>query len=107
MSGTNAIHGIILVGSMALLATVFLLWPFTTAGIVITVLGVAVGAAIGTYGARAVKMTAMPQMVALFNGVGGGAAAIVAIYELSFVFGSRPPFAEAFPSVFSIVVGAI
>ena len=31
--------------------------------------------------ARAVKMTAMPQMVALFNGVGGGAAALVASSE--------------------------
>ena len=31
--------------------------------------------------ARAVKMTAMPQMVALFNGVGGGAAALVALAE--------------------------
>jgi NAD(P) transhydrogenase subunit beta len=52
-------------------------------------------------------MTAMPQMVALFNGVGGGAAAIVALYELSFVFNGHPPFSEAFPSVFSIVVGGV
>jgi H+-translocating NAD(P) transhydrogenase subunit beta len=36
---------------------------------------------IGAYAARAVKMTAMPQMVALFNGVGGGAAALVALAE--------------------------
>jgi len=36
---------------------------------------------IGWYAARAVKMTAMPQMVALFNGVGGGAAALVALAE--------------------------
>jgi NAD(P) transhydrogenase subunit beta len=92
---------------IALGATVVLLWPFTTVGIVITVLGVLVGATIGAYGARAVHMTAMPQMVALFNGVGGGAAAIVALYELSFVFNSHPPLAEAFPSVFSIVVGGI
>jgi len=38
-------------------------------------------APIGAYAARAVKMTAMPQMVALFNGVGGGAAALVAASE--------------------------
>jgi len=37
--------------------------------------GMAIGSAIGLVGARKVKMTAMPQMVALFNGVGGGAAA--------------------------------
>ena len=41
----------------------------------------AVCAPIGWYAARAVKMTAMPQMVALFNGVGGGAAALVALAE--------------------------
>src|SRR5947207_1791711 len=41
----------------------------------------AIGSAFGAVGARRVKMTAMPQMVALFNGVGGGAAALVAIAE--------------------------
>jgi NAD(P) transhydrogenase subunit beta len=43
---------------------------------------VAVGTAGGVYGARTVQMTQMPQMVALFNGVGGGAAALVALLEL-------------------------
>ena len=41
----------------------------------------AIGSVFGAVGARRVKMTAMPQMVALFNGVGGGAAALVAIAE--------------------------
>src|SRR5581483_2890987 len=36
---------------------------------------------IGAYAARAVKMTAMPEMVALFNGVGGGAAALIALAD--------------------------
>ena len=40
-----------------------------------------IGAAVGLVGARRVKMTAMPQMVALFNGVGGGAAALIALAE--------------------------
>src|SRR5207237_1832217 len=40
-----------------------------------------VSAPIGAYAARAVKMTAMPQMVARFNGVGGGAAALVALAD--------------------------
>jgi NAD(P) transhydrogenase subunit beta len=43
--------------------------------------GIAVGAAIGAVGARRVRMTAMPQMVALLNGAGGGAAGAVAIAE--------------------------
>src|SRR5918996_1809354 len=40
-----------------------------------------VAAPIGAVAARMVKMTAMPQMVALFNGVGGGAAALIALAE--------------------------
>jgi NAD(P) transhydrogenase subunit beta len=46
-------------------------------------------------------------MVALFNGVGGGAAALVAVYELNYILGAHPGAAESFPSVFSIVVGGI
>ena len=45
------------------------------------VLGAVIGGAFGAVAARRVKMTAMPQMVALFNGVGGGAAALVALAE--------------------------
>jgi len=44
-------------------------------------LAMAIGAVIGVVGARRVKMTAMPQMVALFNGVGGGAVALIALAE--------------------------
>jgi NAD(P) transhydrogenase subunit beta len=43
--------------------------------------GIAVGSVIGVVSARAVKMTQIPQMVALFNGVGGGAAALIAASE--------------------------
>ena len=43
--------------------------------------GIAVGTVIGVLSARAVRMTAMPQMVALFNGVGGGAVALIAAAE--------------------------
>ena len=42
----------------------------------------AIGGGFGAFAARRVKMTAMPQMVALFNGVGGGAAALIALAEL-------------------------
>jgi len=45
-------------------------------------LGIAVGGFGGYYWARVVKMTAMPQMVAMFNGMGGGAAAAIAAVEL-------------------------
>jgi H+-translocating NAD(P) transhydrogenase subunit beta len=51
------------------------------------VVGMAVGGAFGAVAARRVKMTAMPQMVALFNGVGGGAAALISLAE----FHNRAP----------------
>src|SRR5437764_4350629 len=43
--------------------------------------GMAIGGAFGAVAARRVRMTAMPQMVALFNGVGGGAAALISLAE--------------------------
>ena len=46
---------------------------------VLIVIGVAAGGGLGLYAARTVKMTAMPQLVSLFNAVGGGAAALIAI----------------------------
>jgi len=90
---------------IALAATVPQL-HFTSAGAIIVVIGVIIGASVGTVGARQVKMTAIPQMVALFNGAGGGAAALVAVAEL-LKFGPHPPIAEALPSVFSIVIGSV
>jgi len=44
--------------------------------------GLIIGAAIGTYAARKVEMTAMPQLVAIFNGFGGAASGVVAAAEL-------------------------
>ncbi len=90
---------------VALGATVPLL-HFTSAGLIITGIGIAIGGLVGTVGARMVRMTAIPQMVALFNGVGGGAAALVAVAEL-LKFSVHPQFAVLFPSVFSIVIGSI
>ena len=53
--------------------------------------GFAIGGGIGLYLARSVKMTAMPQLVSLFNAVGGGAAALVAIDDyIRIVNGSAP-----------------
>ena len=90
---------------IALVATLPLL-HFTSAGVIIIVIGVVIGTAVGAVGARMVKMTAIPQMVALFNGVGGGAAALVAVAEL-LRFGAHPSFAQSFPSVLSIIIGSV
>ena len=70
------------------------------------VLGVAIGVAVGVPAARSVKMTAMPQMVALFNGVGGGAVAIIAVVE----FRAAPeelPLDELIPLLFAAIIGSI
>ncbi len=68
-----------------------------------------VGAAIGIVSAQRVKMTAMPQMVAIFNGAGGGAAALVAAGELLKVYnsGTIPTYDVSFTSVLSAVIGAV
>ena len=63
---------------VAILATFFVAGLKNIASILIVM---AIAAPIGAYAARAVKMTAMPQMVALFNGVGGGAAALIALAD--------------------------
>jgi NAD(P) transhydrogenase subunit beta len=73
------------------------------------VLGVALGTAVGVPAARQVKMTAMPQMVALFNGVGGGAVFLIAWAEFR-DYGSSysgvPSYVAIF-SVFAAIVGSV
>jgi len=64
---------------------------------------IAVGAAIAAPVARRVQMTQMPQLVALFNGVGGGAAALVALLELPH---TDDPWVRL-AIVFTLLVGAI
>ncbi len=65
-----------------------------------------VGLAIGVPAARKVEMTQMPQLVALFNGVGGGAAALVAIVEYLHL-GSGATKAEVIFTVFTVIVGCV
>jgi NAD(P) transhydrogenase subunit beta len=54
----------------------------TATGLIVLVAGAAAGSAVGLYTARTVQMTAMPQLVSIFNAVGGGAAALVAFVEV-------------------------
>ena len=65
-----------------------------------------VGVVIGVPAARKVQMTAMPQLVALFNGVGGGAAALVAIVEY-LKLGESASLAVVLATVFTVVVGCV
>ena len=71
------------IGALGMLLAVVVTWIKTggTSWWAIA-LGMLIGGGFGAFAARRVKMTAMPQMVALFNGVGGGAAALIALAEL-------------------------
>jgi NAD(P) transhydrogenase subunit beta len=71
--------------------------------------GVVIGSVIGVVGAKKVKMTAMPQMVALFNGVGGGAAALVSLVEFHSVWAASGDVGveRGIATVFSALVGSI
>jgi NAD(P) transhydrogenase subunit beta len=73
-------------------------WELIIAGLVI-------GTVVGVVGARTVRMTAMPQMVAIFNGVGGGAAALVALAEWHNI--ADPAGDETVSIVLSALIGSI
>ena len=71
--------------AVALLVTFF---GNSLSHVVWILLAIIIGVAMAVPAARKVQMTQMPQLVALFNGVGGGAAAVVALMELSTVSGA-------------------
>jgi NAD(P) transhydrogenase subunit beta len=72
-------------------------------------LGIAIGTIVGIPAARQVKMTAMPQMVALFNGVGGGAVALISWAEYRYYLdgGGNPALETLIPILFAAIVGSI
>ena len=101
--------------AIAIAATAILILVRQASGIpvagvawVIIVLGVAVGGGLGLYTARTVKMTAMPQLVSLFNAVGGGAAALIAIDDyLGLAAGSAVRIDTHIFIVLDIIIGSI
>jgi NAD(P) transhydrogenase subunit beta len=73
----------------------------------ILLVGGLIGSVIGVLGARRVPMTAMPQMVAIFNGAGGGAAALVAVAEFLRDAGERNGELLSLPFMIATLLGAI
>ncbi len=76
------------------------------------ILGLVLGTAIGLPAALKVRMTAMPQMVALFNGVGGGAVALIAWVEYRHHFTVGPGVGawadkREIPTLFAAIVGSV
>ncbi len=94
--------------AIAIVATLLTphVWDGSSTPILI-ILALLLGTAIGLPAARRVKMTAMPQMVALFNGVGGGAVAIIAWVEYRHHFGGDYTLKVEIPSLFAAIVGSI
>jgi H+-translocating NAD(P) transhydrogenase subunit beta len=107
-SPRTARRGNLIGAAGAVLATVLVFAAADLDHVVPILVALAIGTAIGVVGAYRVRMTQMPQLVALFNGVGGGAAAIVALIELDEMLGRHAPDAPeaAQPAVFSLVITA-
>ncbi len=70
-------------------------------------LGLVLGTAIGIPAALKVRMTAMPQMVAIFNGVGGGAVALIAWVEYRNHYGGSFSLKAEIPSLLAAIIGSI
>jgi NAD(P) transhydrogenase subunit beta len=105
-----------LIGAMGMLVAVLATGPkvieiagdsnvFTSYGILLV--GITVGGVIGAAFALKVRMTAMPQMVALFNGFGGGASVLVAGAEMLHRFGKTTSLDVAVATVASGMIGAV
>jgi H+-translocating NAD(P) transhydrogenase subunit beta len=71
--------------------------------------GLGIGTAVGVIASLRVQMTEMPQMVALYNGVGGGAVALIAWSEIrhGISLGHEMPLDELIPILFAAVVGSV
>src|SRR5579862_7296419 len=79
----------------------------TSKNLVLIIVAIAIGTAIGVPAARNVKMTAMPQMVAIFNGVGGGAAALVSVTEFIALPSKSIAVYKIVEVLFGVLVGAV
>jgi proton-translocating NAD(P)+ transhydrogenase subunit beta len=93
------------VGAVIAIVVVFFYAPIDH--LVPILVAIVIGALGGLVGARRVQMTQMPQLVALFNGVGGGAAALVALLELSSLGDASEPAFTLAATAFTILVGAV
>jgi NAD(P) transhydrogenase subunit beta len=94
--------------AVAVVATLLRQHEFSGSGTVwLILLGVVIGTAVGVPAALRVRMTAMPQMVAVFNGVGGGAVALIAWVEFRHGFGGNYALRVEIFELFGAIVGSV
>ena len=81
----------------------------TATGWIVLLAGALLGGGAGLYSARAVQMTAMPQLVSIFNAVGGGAAALIAIHDYTRLAGTGGgvPEATTVTTLLDVIIGAV
>ncbi|RIK38195.1 MAG: NAD(P) transhydrogenase subunit beta [Chloroflexi bacterium] len=90
---------------VATIATLFTV-GFKTTNIILILVAIAIGAAISWYAAKAVAMTAMPQMVAIFNGMGGATVALVSVAQFT-GHGEFMPRGDVISVVLGTIIGSI
>ena len=90
-------------------ALVIHIGTITATGWTVMIAGTLIGAGAGLYTARTVEMTAMPQLVSVFNAVGGGAAALVAINDYVKLAGGTAGVAESVTifTILDVLIGAV
>jgi NAD(P) transhydrogenase subunit beta len=76
-------------------------------GWIVIIAGALIGSGAGLYAARTVEMTAMPQLVSIFNAVGGGAAALVAINDYVKVASAGIAEATTITTILDVLIGAV
>jgi NAD(P) transhydrogenase subunit beta len=95
---------------IALIATIFVADIDNVLSVGQISVGVLVGSVLGAIAAQRVQMTAMPQMVAAFNGVGGGAAALVAVsefYRVEALGQGQETLVSAVAVLLSVIIGTV
>ncbi|MPZ96599.1 MAG: NAD(P)(+) transhydrogenase (Re/Si-specific) subunit beta [Propionibacteriales bacterium] len=112
LSSPKTARGGNLIGAAgAVLACVITFFAYDVGNLGWILAAIAIGTVIGVVGAQRVQMTQMPQLVALFNGVGGGAAALVALLELNEIVAHGEDGGSALVALiataFTILVGSV
>src|SRR5580700_12094743 len=79
----------------------------TATGWTVMLVGALIGGGVGLYAARTVQMTAMPQLVSIFNAVGGGAAALVAIHDYIRLSAGHVAVATTVTTLLDVLIGSV